>query len=297
MNNITPEQKAKAEQFIKNNIGPKSYKSNAYGELQMLYDFVKDNDLSKMNDEELKSFYIEISNLKNRLIDWVKTTPQKEYQFENIIFRIKFLYEFIYELLTPELLKEANNERRELNNAFDFELKPIGYIEKDIVEPNARQMILKAINEVESLAEKTSNKSSIKDKPKKEFKDLINKKYNWNDAEIETIKKDLLRGFQNNIVLAYNKGGKGKRELFNYVILYLMKNKIIDDRNFKDSECIKVFEDLFFDKKVDSFYANFIKFKSNVGLDNSKLNTSNYKNIFDPEISQIEKSNHLFKVR
>lgn len=150
---------------------------------------------------------------------------------------------------------------------------------------------------MESKAEKTSNKSSIKDKPKKEFKDLINKKYNWNDAEIETIKKDLLRGFQNNIVFAYNKGGKGKKELFNYVILYLMKNKIIDDRNFKDSECIKVFEDLFFDKKVDSFYANFIKLKSNQGLDISKLNTTNYKKIFEPKISQIEKSNHLFKVR
>jgi hypothetical protein len=208
MNNITPDQKAKAEQFIKNNIGLKSYKNDAYGELQMLYDFVKDNDFSKMNDEELKSFYIEISDLKNRLIDWVKTTPQKEYQFENIIFRIKFLYEFINELLTPELLKEANNKRKELNDAFDFELKPIGYIEKDIVEPNARQMILEAINEVESKAEKTSNKSSIKDKPKKsgrkpakvkKLSDYIVRK-NWNPEKKNLFIEDLKAEFKQDIL-------------------------------------------------------------------------------------------------
>jgi hypothetical protein len=208
MNNITSKQKAKAEQFVKNNIGPKSYKSNAYGELQMLYDFVKDNDLSKMNDEELKSFYIEISNLKNRLIDWVKTTPQKEYQFKNIIFRIKFLYEFINELLTPELLKEANNERRELNNAFDFELKPIGNDKKDIVDPNAESRILKAINEVESKAEKTSNKSSIKDKPKKsgrkaaevkKLSDYIVRK-NWNPEKKNLFIEDLKAEFKEDIL-------------------------------------------------------------------------------------------------
>ena len=140
---------------------PKCYKNNPFGELEMVYDFVKLKDLSKMNDEELKSFYIEISNLKNRLIDWVKTTPQKEYQFENIIFRIKFLYEFIYELLTPELLKEANNERRELNNAFDFELEP-KELKNNLLIENAESRILEAIDEVKRKAEKASNKSSKK---------------------------------------------------------------------------------------------------------------------------------------
>jgi hypothetical protein len=63
LNKITPKQKAKEEQFIKNNIGLKSYKSNAYGELQMLYDFVKENNLSKMSDEERSDFFIEINLL------------------------------------------------------------------------------------------------------------------------------------------------------------------------------------------------------------------------------------------
>jgi len=156
----------------------------------------------------LKSFYIEISNLKNRLIDWVKTTPQKEYQFKNIIFRIKFLYEFINELLTPELLKEANNERRELNDAFDFELKPIGNDKKDIVDPNAESRILKAINEVESKAEKTSNKSSIKDKPKKsgrkaaevkKLSDYIVRK-NWNPEKKNLFIEDLKAEFKEDIL-------------------------------------------------------------------------------------------------
>ena len=201
-------------------------------------------------------------------------------------------------IYTLNYIKKIEENLPIFNEIIENDIKDRGYPKEKIETIKRVQSdLIIEINNAKSKAEKTSNKSSIKDKPKKEFKDLINKKYNWNDAEIETIKKDLLRGFQNNIVFAYNKGGKGKKELFNYVILYLMKNKIIDDRNFKDSECIKVFEDLFFDKKVDSFYANFIKFKSNVGLDNSKLNTSNYKNIFDPEISQIEKSNHLFKVR
>jgi hypothetical protein len=245
----------------------------------------------------------------------IKYTKESN-NIESIEKQIKLAKEFepefkeLYNNLTQRFTFEF--EKKDFNEKIEFLEFLINEITESLIKAKNKFSLISesSINKVESLRDTferelnkvyinnaETNKSSIKDKPKKEFKDLINKKYNWNDAEIETIKKDLLRGFQNNIVFAYNKGGKGKRELFNYVILYLMKNKIIDDRNFKDSECIKVFEDLFFDKKVDSFYANFIRLKSNVGLDISKLNTSNYKKIFEPKISQIEKSNHLFKVR
>jgi|GEM_PF-5325007 hypothetical protein len=156
MSKVTPKQKAKAEQFIKDNIGPKSYKSNAYGELQMLYDFVNDNDLSKMNDEERSDFFIEISDLKNRLIDWVKDTPQKQYQFVNIIFRIKSLYAAFYNI---EVFTDIEKNRIELNDAFDFELEP-KELKNNLLIENAESRILKAINEVESKAEKTSTINS-----------------------------------------------------------------------------------------------------------------------------------------
>ena len=168
MNNITPDQKAKAEQFIKNNIGLKSYKSNAYGELQVLYDFVKDNDLSKISDQERSDFFIEISDLKNRLIDWIKDTPQKQYQFENIIFRIKSLYAAFYNI---EVFTDIEKNKIELNDAFDFELEP-KELKINLLIENAESRILKAINEVESLAEKTSNKSSKK-KPIPKFEDFF----------------------------------------------------------------------------------------------------------------------------
>ena len=157
MNNITPDQKAKAEQFIKNNIGLKSYKSNAYGELQMLYDFVKDNDLSKISDQERSDFFIEISDLKNRLIDWIKDTPQKQYQFENIIFRIKSLYAAFYNI---EVFTDIEKNKIELNDAFDFELEP-KELKINLLIENAESRILKAINEVESKAEKTSTINSL----------------------------------------------------------------------------------------------------------------------------------------
>ena len=301
MNNITPDQKAKAEQFIKNNIGLKSYKNDAYGELQMLYDFVKDNDFSKMNDEELKSFYIEISDLKNRLIDWVKTTPQKEYQFENIIFRIKFLYEFINELLTPELLKEANNKRKELNDAFDFELKPIGYIEKDIVEPNARQMILEAINEVESKAEKTSNKSSKK-KPIPKFEEVINKKLNWNKKQIETLENELKRNFADIISKSYNKKGRGSKELLYFAILHLGKKEIIDFEAIEAKKFLRFFVNLFLgenynwenfeDRDYILFAEKLRKFKNN----KNDINTKKYKEQIKPVFEKIEEKHIFIKI-
>jgi len=157
MSKVTPDQKAKAEQYIKDNIGPKSYKNNAYGELQMLYDFVKDNDLSKMSDEERSDFFIEISDLKNGLIDWVKNTPQKQYQFENIIFRIKSLYAAFYNI---EVFTDIEKNKIELNDAFDFELEP-KELKNNLLIENAESRILKAINEVESKAEKTSTINSL----------------------------------------------------------------------------------------------------------------------------------------
>jgi len=172
MSKVTPKQKAKAEQYIKDNIGPKSYKNNAYGELQMLYDFVKDNDLSKMSDEERSDFFIEISDLKNGLIDWVKNTPQKQYQFENIIFRIKSLYAAFYNI---EVFTDIEKNKIELNDAFDFELEP-KELKINLLIENAESRILKAINEVESKAEKTSNKSSKK-KPKPNFEDFFDERY------------------------------------------------------------------------------------------------------------------------
>jgi len=140
---------------------PKCYKNNPFGELEMVYDFVKLKDLSKINHKEISDFFIEISDLKNNIIDYVKITNCEKDQLIYIIFMIKSLYEFIYKLLTPELFKEADNKLRELNDAFDFELEP-KELKNNLLIENAESRILEAIDEVKRKAEKASNKSSKK---------------------------------------------------------------------------------------------------------------------------------------
>jgi hypothetical protein len=297
MNNITPDQKAKAEQFIKNNIGLKSYKSNAYGELQMLYDFVKDNDLSKMNDEELKSFYIEILDLTDNVIEFAETKYQSPKRKKIIVNRIKFLYEFINELLTPELLKEANNERRELNNAFDFELKPIGNDKKDIVDPNAESRILKAINEVESKAEKTSNKSSKKDKPKKsgrkaaEIKKLSEyiEKKGWNPELKNLFIEELKAEFKQDIISELeNKAYPTIKVL----IFELIRTYTKDPKNKQISKiaiCQSVWNEFVNDDKISD------SFKSNT---NDYLNKPERQILSSSEYKKLEKRiKKIFKTR
>ncbi|GAA0764426.1 hypothetical protein [Psychroflexus lacisalsi] len=297
MNNITPEQKAKAEQFIKNNIGLKSYKSNAYGELQMLYDFVKDNDLSKMNDEERSDFFIEISDLKNRLIDWIKDTPQKQYQFENIIFRIKSLYAAFYNI---EVFTDIEKNKIELNDAFDFELEP-KELKINLLIENAESRILKAINEVESKAEKTSNKSSKK-KPIPKFEEVINKKLNWNKKQIETLENELKMNFADIISKSYNKEGRGSKEPLYFAILHLGKKEIIDFEAIEAKKFLRFFVNLFLgenynwenfeDRDYIGFTQKLREFKNN----KNDINTKKYKEQIKPVFEKIEEKHIFIKI-
>jgi hypothetical protein len=297
MNNITPEQKAKAEQFIKNNIGLKSYKSNAYGELQVLYDFVKDNDLSKISDQERSDFFIEISDLKNRLIDWVKDTPQKQYQFENIIFRIKSLYAAFYNI---EVFTDIEKNKIELNDAFDFELEP-KELKNNLLIENAESRILKAINEVESKAEKTSNKSSKK-KPIPKFEEVINKKLNWNKKQIETLENELKMNFADIISKSYNKKGRGSKETLTLTILHLGKKEIIDFEAIEAKKFLRFFVNLFLgenynwenfeDRDYILFAEKLRKFKNN----KNDINTKKYKEKIKPVFEKIEEKHTFIKI-
>jgi hypothetical protein len=293
MNNVTPDQKAKAEQFIKNNIGPKSYKSNAYGELQMLYDFVKDNDFSKMNDEERSDFFIEISDLKNRLIDWIKDTPQKQYQFENIIFRIKSLYAAFYNI---EVFTDIEKNKIELNDAFDFELEP-KELKINLLIENAESRILKAINEVESKAEKTSNKSSKKDKPKKsgrkaaEIKKLSEyiEKKGWNPELKNLFIEELKAEFKQDIISELeNKAYPTIKVL----IFELIRTYTKDPKNKQISKiaiCQSVWNEFVNDDKISD------SFKSNT---NDYLNKPERQILSSSEYKKLEKRiKKIFKTR
>ena len=137
---------------------PKCYKNNHFGKLEMFYDFAKLNDLSKMNNEERSDFFIEISDLKNNIIDYVKTTNCKKDEVKYIIFRIKSLYAAFYNI---EVFTYIEKNRIELNDAFDFELEP-KELKNNLLIENAESRILEAIDEVKRKAEKASNKSSKK---------------------------------------------------------------------------------------------------------------------------------------
>lgn len=155
---------------------PKAYKNNAYGDLNKLYDFAKNNDLSKMTDEEKKSFYFDLETLKNRLIKFVETKYLKPDRKDLLIHRIKYLYEKVYssDFLNSDLIIEINNKILKLKDVFDFELEP--EIEnKQVIDPNAQKLILDAIIEVKEQIERTSEKSGKNDKPK--FKDFFNPDY------------------------------------------------------------------------------------------------------------------------
>jgi len=236
--------------------------------------------MAELRIEENKEFQSHFNELYTKL----DARFNSEYKYINFNDKVELLESFISQI--NEVLQIVNNKS----------LSELSEKNIDILK-SKRGIYEKILNDLYLNNGKVSNKSSKEDNSKKDFKDLVNKSYNWNDNEIETLKRELLDKFQKDINKAYNKGGKGSKELFNYVIAYLIKNKIIDEENFKFTECVQVFEKLFFDQKVENFYPNFVKFKKEIkektGLEINKLNTTNYTKVFKPKISQIL-NNHTF---
>ena len=214
---------------------PKSYKNDAYGELHSLYDFVKANDITKMNDAEKQSFLNELNSLKNKLIFYVKTEPIRPSKFENITNRLKYIYGLIYSnnFFDVNVFNDAENKAIELNDAFDFGTINIQSqtkkVDKNLLIENAESRILKAINEAKELLKNKPIKKGGKKKYKtketkpKQLKDFLINSENFNDKEAKKIENQIKKHFQEPIVNDYKKGRKQK---LNYLILSLAERII-----------------------------------------------------------------------
>jgi len=135
MSKVTPDQKAKAEQYIKDNIGPKSYKNNAYGELSKACLKYDDFEIQSKNNNQLKDTILDINLLLNSVKDYVlKNTITSSRKQNNIYRRYEDIQKIKIDIL--EYLNGKNidlsNDFKELDNAFDFELEPL----RNEVKPN-----------------------------------------------------------------------------------------------------------------------------------------------------------------
>ena len=135
MSKVTPDQKAKAEQYIKDNIGPKSYKNNAYGELSKACLKYDDFEIQSKNNDQLKDTILDINLLLNSVKDYVlKNTITSSRKQNNIYRRYEDIQKIKIDIL--EYLNGKNidlsNDFKELDNAFDFELEPL----RNEVKPN-----------------------------------------------------------------------------------------------------------------------------------------------------------------
>ena len=135
MSKVTPDQKAKAEQYIKDNIGPKSYKNNAYGELSKACLKYDNFEIQSKNNDQLKDTILDINLLLNSVKDYVlKNTITSSIKQNNIYRRYEDIQKIKIDIL--EYLNGKNidlsNDFKELDNAFDFELEPL----RNEVKPN-----------------------------------------------------------------------------------------------------------------------------------------------------------------
>ncbi|WP_127844135.1 hypothetical protein [Psychroflexus aestuariivivens] len=126
---------------------PPVYENTPYGDLKQLYDIFKAHDFNKMNDIEKQSFKIELDELVNGLIDFIKTVPMTSKRFTNVINRLKYLYTLYYDV---DVFNETDKKRIERNDAFDFELEPKAKPDGRLLITDAEKRILKAIDEVKA---------------------------------------------------------------------------------------------------------------------------------------------------
>ncbi len=124
---------------------PPVYENTPYGDLKQLYDIFKAQDFNKMNDAEKQSFKVELDEIKKNIVDFVSTEPIRDYKFENILNRIKYLYALYYDV---DVFNETDNKSIELNDAFDVESRNTKI--NASLKVDAEKRILKAIDEVKA---------------------------------------------------------------------------------------------------------------------------------------------------
>ncbi|MDQ7917133.1 hypothetical protein RBU60_06060 [Mesonia sp. MT50] len=149
-----------------------SYKDDAYGRLQELYDRIKNSDMNMVSDKEAKGLFFEIERVTNEAKDYAMRTYLKEEKLNNIVRRI------------ADINKVKNNincfSKEELDewiDAFDFELKPEYPQEhKEVKYVERASEISKKIDEAcKAATVKTNEACSNKEKEGKKSSDINNK--------------------------------------------------------------------------------------------------------------------------
>jgi hypothetical protein len=206
---------------------------------------------------------------------------------------IKSLYAAFYNI---EVFTDIEKNKIELNDAFDFELEP-KELKINLLIENAESRILKAINEVESKAEKTSNKSSKKDKPKKsgrkaaEIKKLSEyiEKKGWNPELKNLFIEELKAEFKQDIISEL----ENKAYPTIKVLIFELIRTYTKDPNSKQISkiaiCQSVWNEFVNDDKISD------SFKSNT---NDYLNKPERQILSSSEYKKLEKRiKKIFKTR
>lgn len=108
--------KKNIEQMIKEKY-PTSYENITYGSLSMLYDDIKNVDLSKLTDDKLRLLYFQIYDITNDAINYAKTNILKADKLDTLIMKVEAINK-----IKDKINVVSNDDLLELKIAFDFEL-------------------------------------------------------------------------------------------------------------------------------------------------------------------------------
>lgn len=179
------------KQMIKEQY-PNSYENNTYGNLSMLYDDIKDVDLSKLTDDKLRLLYFQIYDITNDTINYAKTNVLKANKLDTLIMKVEAINK-----IKNKINVVSNDDLLELKIAFDFELdskKEIKHI-KGAADIETRIRAAIETNKVEAIPNKTS---------KKRFIDLFNKVEQYEKVVNILVEHHFIRQGENSLEWVYN---------------------------------------------------------------------------------------------
>lgn len=178
------------KQMIKEQY-PTSYENNTYGSLSMLYDDIKDIELSKLTDDKLRLLYFQIYDITNDAINYAKTNVLKTDKLDTLIMKVEAINK-----IKDKIIIVSNDDLLELKIAFDFELdykKEIKLIERAAdIETRIRAAI--ATNKVVVIPN---------EKPKKRFKDLFKTEELYEKAINKLIEHQFIKRRKDNLEWVY----------------------------------------------------------------------------------------------
>lgn len=183
---LTESEKKQYNKYLKLLNTKKSYDTKVfldpYRELKKRFNYVLNNDISKLNDNDKIKFYFNLERLKNEIIYYTQTNKLRPQKLDNVVNNIEHIYKVVYsnDFFNSELFQKAKLQKAILNDTFDFDLS---HNKKEIVNSDIENRILKVIDKIEAeFKPKGGNKQN-----KQKFEDFF---YNIDKEKISKIKTE-----------------------------------------------------------------------------------------------------------